>query len=47
MSSAVPDTVESAFTNLTNALTKYIGRSNNAIGVTGLIAAAIKLLLKI
>lgn len=44
MSSAVPDTVESAFTNLTNALTKYIGQANNAIGVTGLIAAAIKLL---
>ena len=44
MSAAVPDTVESAFTNLTNALTKYIGQANNAIGVTGLIAAAIKLL---
>lgn len=44
MSSAVPDTVESAFTNLTNALTKYIGQANNAIGVTGVIAAAIKLL---
>lgn len=44
MSAAVPDTVESAFTNLTNALTKYIGQANNAIGVTELIAAAIKLL---
>lgn len=44
MSAATPDTVESAFTNLTNALTKYIGQANNAIGVTGLIAAAIKLL---
>lgn len=44
MSTSVPDTVESAFTNLTNAMTKYIGEANNAVGVTGLIAAAIKLL---
>ena len=44
MSTSVPDTVESAFTNLTNAVTKYIGEANNAVGVTGLIAAAIKLL---
>lgn len=42
MAKSVPDTVESSFTNLKNALTKYIGEANNAIGVTGLIASIVK-----
>lgn len=42
MSKTVPDTVESAFVNLKNSMTKYIGEVNNATGVTGLLASMVK-----
>ena len=42
MSKTIFDTVESAFVNLKNSLTKYIGELNNATGTTGLLAGAIK-----
>lgn len=42
ISKTVPDTVESAFVNLKNSMTKYIGEVNNATGVTGLLASMVK-----